>query len=310
MRIVFFGSPDSAIPTFCKLEEAGHELKLVVTQPDRLSGRGRKSSLSAVKKAALDRNIPVYQPQRIRKDPKALGIIQEARPDIIIVVAYGQIIPSSIIYAPPHNSWNLHFSLLPQYRGAAPVQWALLKGEKKTGVTIFELNEKMDEGSILSSLEVPIHPREKAFELEARLASLGSELLVNTLNNINGIKKTPQDHSQATYAPLLKKENGKIDWTKTSTDIENQVRAFNPWPSSYTFINNKRLKILEGKQINGSAKNCIPGQILSINHSGIQICCGDQSIFQMEICQPENKSAMDAIDFSRGARINVGDLFK
>jgi methionyl-tRNA formyltransferase len=176
MRIVFFGSPDTAIPTLCKLEEAGHELKLVVTQPDSFSGRGRKSSLSAVKKAALDRNIPVYQPQRIRKDPKALDIIRESQPEIIIVVAYGQIIPSSIIYAPPHNSWNLHFSLLPKYRGAAPVQWALLKGEKKTGVTIFELNEKMDEGDILSSLEVPIYPREKAYELEARLASLGSEI--------------------------------------------------------------------------------------------------------------------------------------
>lgn len=310
MRIVFFGSPDTAIPAFSKLEEAGHEIKLVVTQPDSFSGRGRRSSLSAVKRAALDRNLPVYQPQRIRKDPQALEIIQEAQPDIIIVVAYGQIIPSSIIYAPPHNSWNLHFSLLPNYRGAAPVQWALFKGEKITGVTIFELNEKMDEGDILSRLEIPIHPREKAYELEARLASLGSELLIHTLDNINRIKKTQQDHSRATYAPLLKKEDGKIDWTKTSLDIENQVRAFNPWPSSYTFINNKRLKILEGKKIDGSVKNCIPGQILSINQCGIQICCGYQSVFQMEICQPENKSAMDAVDFSHGARIKAGDLFK
>lgn len=310
MRIVFFGSPDTAIPSFFKLEEAGHEIKLVVTQPDSISGRGRQSSSSPVKKAALDRNLPVYQPQQIRKAPNALEIIQEAQPDIIIVVAYGQIIPSSIIYAPPHNSWNLHFSLLPKYRGAAPVQWALFKGEKITGVTIFELNEKMDEGDILSCLEVPIQPREKAYELEARLASLGSELLIHTLDNIDRIKKTPQDHSQATYAPLLKKEDGKIDWTKTSSDIENQVRAFNPWPSSYTFINNKRLKILKGEKIDGLVKNCIPGQILSINQFGIQICCGYQSVFQMQICQPENKSAMDAIDFSHGARIKAGDLFK
>jgi len=310
MRIVFFGSPDTAIPSLFKLEEAGHEIKLVVTQSDSFSGRGRRSSSSPVKKAALDRNLPVYQPPRIRKDPHALEIIQEAQPDIIIVVAYGQIIPSSIIYAPPHNSWNLHFSLLPKYRGAAPVQWALFKGEKITGLTIFELNEKMDEGDILNSLEVPIHPREKAYELEARLASLGSELLVQTLDNIDRIKKTPQDHSQATFAPLLKKEDGKIDWTKTSSDIENQVRAFNPWPSSYTFISNKRLKILEGKKIDRPEKNGIPGQILSINKWGIHVCCGNQSVFQIEICQPENKSAMDAVDFSHGARIKAGDFFK
>jgi len=310
MKIVFFGSPETAIPSLFKLEQAGHELKLVVTQPDRLSGRGRRSTISPVKKAAVEHHIPVYQPQRIRKDPKALDIIQKAQPDIIIVAAYGQIIPSSIIYLPPYNSLNLHFSLLPKYRGAAPVQWALLKGEKTTGVTIFELNEKMDEGDILASLEVPILPREKAFELEARLASIGSDLLINTLNIINSVQKTPQDHSKATYAPLLKKKDGKIDWSKTSSDIENQINAFNPWPSSYTHLNNKRIKILDGKKICRPTHECKPGQILSLSKNGIQVCCGNKSIFLIERLQPENKSPMGALDFSHGARLQSGDFFK
>lgn len=309
MKIVFFGSPRTAIPSLLKLKEAGHDLKLVVTQPDSYSGRGRRSSMSPVKNTAMEYDIPVFQPQRIRKDPKAVEIIQEANPDIIIVVAYGQIIPSSIIYLPPYNSWNLHFSLLPKYRGAAPVQWALFRGEKTSGLTVFELNEKMDEGDILTSLKVPIRLEEKAFELETRLASLGSELLVNTLENINHIQKKPQDHSQATYAPLLKKQDGKIDWTKFSAEIENQVRAFNPWPSSYTFFNNKRLKVLEGKRIDEIKKNCSPGKIFSINQSGIQVCCGDQNIFLIEKLQPENKSPMEAFNFSHGARLKPGDFF-
>jgi methionyl-tRNA formyltransferase len=309
MRIVFFGSPDTAIPSLFKLIKAGHEIKLVVTQPDSYSGRGRRSSQSPVKKNALEHNVPVYQPQRIRKDPDALKIIQEANPDIIIVVAYGQIIPSSIIYLPPYNSWNLHFSLLPKYRGAAPVQWALLKGETTTGVTIFELNEKMDEGDILARRKVPILPNEKAYELEARLASLGSDLLINTLNIINSVKKIPQDNSEASYAPLLKKEDGRIDWNKTSKDIENQIRAFDPWPSSYTFISDIRLKILEGENKCGVVQHCKPGQILSISRKGIAVCCKDNSIFLIKKLQPENKSPMEAFAFSHGVRLEVGDFF-
>ncbi|MBN2245343.1 MAG: methionyl-tRNA formyltransferase [Candidatus Aminicenantes bacterium] len=309
MRIVFFGSPVTAIPSLLSLKEAGHEIKLVVTQPDSYSGRGRRSSLSPVKQVAVELNIPVFQPQKIRKDPEALKIIQEFNPDIIIVVAYGQIIPSSIIYLPPYNSWNLHFSLLPKYRGAAPVQWAILKGETTTGVTIFELNEKMDEGDILASRQVPLLPGEKAYELEARLASLGSKLLIQTLDIINTIKKIPQDHSEATYAPLLKKEDGRIDWDKTSFDLENQIRAFDPWPSSYTFIKNTRLKILEGENKCGVVQPCKPGQILSISREGIEVCCKDQSVFLIKRLQPENKLPMEAFAFSHGARLEVGDFF-
>ncbi len=310
MRIVFFGSPASALPSLKKILDAGHRIELIISQPDKPTGRGKKLMPCPVKKMALDLNIPVYQPFRIKKDTEALDKLKDIQPDLNVVVAYGQIIPSSIIYLPKYNSLNVHFSLLPKYRGASPVQWALLNGEEKTGITIFELNEKMDEGNILTQAETIILPDENAAELEARLAQTGAELLIKTISEIKKIKPVKQDHTLATFAPKLSKADGRIDWTKDSLYIQRKLRAFNPWPSTYVFFGEKRIKIHKGKKIEGQAlPSSSPGEILKIQKDGIQVCCGEQSLFLFERVQPENRNIMDAYAFSLGGSIMPGDKF-
>lgn len=309
MRIVFFGSPASALPSLKKLLESNHSIEFIITQPDKPFGRGKKVSPPPVKKIALDQNIPVYQPEKIRKDAGALEKIKKIQPDLNVVVAYGQIIPSSIIYLPKYNSINVHFSLLPKYRGASPVRWAILKGERKTGITIFELNEKMDEGDILTQEEFEILPDEGAVELEARLALKGAELLTETIAKIDEIKPRKQDHSIATYAPLIKKEDGRIDWINDALHVERQVRAFTPWPSVYTFLGEKRVKIHNGRKIEDRIEPFSAGEILGVKKEGIEVCCGEGSVFLIESLQPENRNKMDAYAFSLGAKIKPGDKF-
>ncbi|MCP2520023.1 methionyl-tRNA formyltransferase [SCandidatus Aminicenantes bacterium Aminicenantia_JdfR_composite] len=311
MKIVFMGTPEIAIPFFRKLLENGHEIRLVISQPDKPVGRGMKIIPTPVKEFALKNNIPVYQPLKIREDEKALEKIKEVNPELIVVVAYGQIIPPSIIYYPPFGAINVHFSLLPKYRGAAPVQWAILNGERKTGVTIFKLNEKMDEGDILSQREIEILPDEKASHLENRLSEIGAELLVETISLLKQgkIKPKKQDHSLATYAPRLKKENGIIDWKKDSNIIHRMVRAFDVWPSAYFFMKNKRIKIIEGKAVEpfSDVSDLLPGQIWKIDKNGIYIVCGNSTLFLIEKLQPEGKGIMSAYSFSLGARLKPGD---
>ncbi len=310
MKIVFFGSPVLALPSLKKLLETDHSIDLIITQPDRPSGRGKKLMPCPVKKTALDLNIPYYQPLKIRKDKIALDKIKEIEPDLNVVVAYGQIIPSSIIYLPRYNSLNVHFSLLPKYRGASPVQKALLDGEAKTGITIFELNEKMDEGDILVQEEVNIFPDENAAELEARLAQKGADLLIKAIAQIDKLKHRKQDHSQATYAPKISKEDGKIDWTKNSLYIERRVRAFTFWPSAYAFLKDIRIKIHKGRKIEKEAPpGSSAGEISGIKKEGIEVCCGEGSIYLIESLQPENRKRMDAYAFSLGAKIKPGDMF-
>src|SRR5512135_3486365 len=210
MRIVFFGSPASALPTFEALLAAGHEIALVVTQPDKPAGRGRQLTPSAVKALALERGIPSIEPVRIRTDEAAAARIRTARPDVNVVVAYGQIIPHGVHAFPPFRSLNVHFSLLPRYRGAAPVQWAVLNGDAETGVTIIELDDRMDEGDILAEERVTVGPRETAAALETRLAGIGARLLVGTLARIGKVHHSPQDHARATLAPKFRKEDGHV----------------------------------------------------------------------------------------------------
>ncbi len=310
MKIVFFGSPVLALPSLKKLLMTDHSIDLIITQPDRPSGRGKKLMPCPVKKTALDLNIPYYQPIKIRKDEIALDKIKEIEPDLNVVVAYGQIIPSSIIYLPRYNSLNVHFSLLPKYRGASPVQKALLDGEAKTGITIFELNEKMDEGDILVQEEVNVFPDENAADLEARLAQKGADLLIKAIAQIDKLKHRKQDHSQATYAPKIRKEDGKIDWTKNSLYIERRVRAFTPWPSAYAFLKDIRIKIHRGRKIEKEAPpGFSAGKISGIKKEGIEVCCGEGSIYLIESLQPENRKRMAAYAFSLGAEIKPGDIF-
>jgi len=309
MKIVFFGSPSPALPSLKKLLESGHKVELVVTQPDRPKGRGKRLAPPPIKKLAMELDIPCIQPDKIRKDPSALQAIQNIQPDLIVVVAYGQIIPASIIYLPKYNSVNLHFSLLPKYRGASPVQWTLLRGENKTGLTIFKLNEKMDEGDILSQDGVDIYPGENASELGARLAKIGAALLVKTISQVDKIKHVKQDRSQATYAPKVKKEDGRINWEKDALYIDRQVRAFYPWPSAFAFFKERRIKIYKGVERGKSVACSSHGEILGIRKEGLEVCCDGQSVYLIQRIQPENKKEMDAYAFSLGAGMKVGDKF-
>ena len=306
MKIVFFGSPDSAVHSLKKILEEGHHVELIITKPDKPAGRGKKLVSPPVKRYAQAKNIPVYQPIKIRKDHLAFEKLKEIQPDMNVVVAYGQIIPASIIFYPRYNSLNLHFSLLPKYRGASPVHWSILNGEKITGVTIFELNEKMDEGDILSTQELPILPGEYAHELEVRLAKMGSELLCKTIDQIDSIPHTKQNHSAATSAPLLKKEDGRLDWSENAVEIDRKIRAFTPWPSAFSFFDQKRIKIIKGKKQNAETLSQTHGEILDVKKTGIQVCCGQNSTYLIEELQPEGKNVMGAYAFSLGTNISPG----
>ena len=311
MNIAFFGSPSTARIALESILRSGFNVPLIFTQPDRPAGRGKKTKTSAVKNFALEFNLPLLQPRRIRKDAEALDTLKRVRPDLNVVVAYGQIMPSSVIYLPEFNSVNLHFSLLPKYRGAAPVQWAIKNGADITGVTVFVLDEKMDEGPILSQEQVSIQPGENAQELEERLAHIGADLLVDTIRKIRELNPESQDHSLATYAPLIKKEDGRIDWNQSAAEIDRHVRAFWPWPSTFSFLEMKRIKILKGSVLpDESYPGQKPGRIVAVQTAGIDVCCGDGLIYRIERLQPENKPAMPAHAFSAGARLQPGAAFR
>jgi len=307
MRIAFFGSPATALPSLERLLESSYDVALIVTQPDRPAGRGKSTSAPPVKRFALDHGIRVLQPVRVRDNADFLEALRSANPDINVVVAYGQILPASVIYLPRRKSVNVHFSLLPEFRGAAPVEWAILNGERRTGVTIFELDEKMDEGDILAREEVEIQPGETAGRLEARLARVGADLLVRTLDKIDSLPRLPQDHRRATLAPRLKKEQGRIDWTIDAWEIENRVRAFSPWPGAFTFWRGQRLIIHAGRPAAPGVPCGSPGQVVVVAANGVTVCCGHGSAYIIGRLQRENKKALDAADFLRGTKIRSGD---
>jgi methionyl-tRNA formyltransferase len=263
---------------------------------------------SAVKTFALERGIPVLEPVKIRMDGTVLGRIQDAGPDVNVVVAYGQIIPAPIIYAPRHHSLNVHFSLLPKYRGAAPVQWAVLNGETETGVTIIELNERMDEGDILARLGTRIAPRETAGELEARLAVMGAGLLLHTLDGIGAMTPEPQDHSQASLAPKIRKEDGRLDWSERASAIDRRVRALADRPGTYTLFRGRRLQLHRGRSLDTPGETRKPGEILAALKDGLRVACGGGSVYLIEELQPEGKTRMPAHGFSLGAKIRPGEL--
>jgi len=309
MRTVFFGSPEAALPSLRALLDAGHGVELVVTQPDRPAGRGKHPTASAVKEFAFTRGLSVYQPERVRKDPAAAGLLRGTGADLSVVVAYGQILPLEIIGIPLHGTINVHFSLLPKYRGAAPVQAAVLAGEAKTGITIFRLNEKMDEGDILSSREIDISPKETAGELEARLATLGADLLVATIALIGSLAPTPQNPALATLAPKLRKEDGRIDWRLEASVIDRHVRAFTPRPSAFTFHKGQRMILLKGApSLDVVVPSGPPGSVLRVTKRGFQVQAGAGSLYWIESLQPESRGPMDAYTYSLNGRATAGDI--
>jgi methionyl-tRNA formyltransferase len=235
MDLIFLGTPEFAVPTLERAAAAGHRILAVFTQPDRPKGRGQKNAMPPVKAAALRLGVAVHQPERIRR-PEMVEQIRSLAPEVMVVVGYGQILPQAILDIPPQGTINVHASLLPKYRGAAPIQWAVAKGETRTGVTTMLLNAGLDTGDMLLKWETEIGPEETAVELGERLAGAGADLLVRTLAELPKIRPEPQDHSQATYAPILKKEDGHINWSMVRPQILNRIRGFVPWPGCHTFV--------------------------------------------------------------------------
>jgi methionyl-tRNA formyltransferase len=307
MKIVFFGSPPAALPSLRSLIDAGHTIELVVTQPDKPAGRGRRLQPSAVKAFARERGIATIEPAKIRTDESALERIREAGPDVNVVVAYGQIIPNAVHSFPRHRSLNVHFSLLPKYRGAAPVQWAILNGDHESGVTIIELNDRMDEGDILAMNRVPVGPRETARELETRLAGLGASLLIDALAHIGTSGRIKQDDTMASLAPKIRKEDGRIAWADRAEIVDRKVRALAGRPGVYTFFRAKRLNVLRGRALEILDTGPEPGQVRAVGKDGLTVACGGGTAFLIEEIQPEGKGLMTAYVFSLGTKINPGD---
>jgi methionyl-tRNA formyltransferase len=312
MRVVFLGSPDAALPSLRALLDTGHVVPLIVTQPDRPAGRGRRLLPCPVKIFALERGIPVVQPEKLRKDPDIAERLRSAEAEIHVVVAYGQLIPRVLIDLPRHSTINVHFSLLPRFRGASPVAAAILAGETRTGVTIFRLNEKMDEGDILTTAGVDIHPTETAGDLEDRLAESGARLLVRTLAEIADLPLRPQDHSQATLAPKLRKEDGRLDWSRTADELDRRVRAMTPWPSAFSFHRGRRLIITSGRPeadfrptVDSSPA---PGTVLETSKGGILVAGGANTRYRLLRLQPESRPPMEAQAYVLGGKIAVGDI--
>ena len=307
MKLVFCGTPQFAVPTLERLAAAGFDIQLVVTQPDRPQGRGMELAAPPVKQSALKLGLPVIQPEKIKKNEEFQARLRALDPDAIIVVGYGRIIPSWMLTLPRYGNINVHASLLPKYRGAAPIQWAIANGEKVTGVTTMHLNEGLDTGDILLQQEMAIGDEDTSVTLAPRLAALGAELLVETLHALEDKKivPTPQDHSQATLAPILTKEDGQIDFNRPATEIFNRLRGFQPWPGAYTRFREKGLKFVRvwpaEKAFQGE-----PGALLTTGDDLFAACGGRTSLELLQL-QIEGKKTMSAREFLNGYRPAAGE---
>ncbi len=301
MRIVFMGTPEFAVPSLRALVEAGHEVCGVFTQPDKPVGRHQnKLQPCPVKEYALSVDIPVYQPVKMR-DGEALAILKELSPELIAVAAYGKILPPDILALPKFGCVNVHSSLLPKYRGAAPINWAILNSEDVTGVTIMYMAEGLDTGDILTQAETTIGIDENAQELTARLAELGAELLVKTVTDIAAgtVSPVPQDDGQSCYAPMLSKELSPIDWGQPARRIHDQVRGLYPWPAAVTALDGVRCKILRTR-LTGETSGKSAGTVVQADKKGLKIVCGDGNILAIAELQPDGKKPMPAAAFLAG----------
>lgn len=302
-RAVFMGTPEFAVPSLRALAE-NEQVTLVITNPDRPFGRGLSTAPPPVKVAAQAYGLPVYQPEKARH-PEAVARLAAEKPDILVVVAYGQILPQAILDIPRLLCVNVHASLLPKYRGAAPINWAVARGETETGVTIMKMDAGMDTGPILHVRTMPILEEDTAATLSPRLAALGAEALLEALACLHEgtLRETPQDGARATYAPMLKKEHGRIDWSWPACEVRNLVRGMDPWPSAYTFHAGKMLKVLRAAPQSGRGA---PGEILSLDKEGIVVACGEGALRLLSV-QPEGGKAMSAWAFAQGRRLRKGE---
>lgn len=307
MRIVFMGTPDSAVPSLQRLLNDGHEVVAVWTQPDKPAGRGDKMHAPAVKEFALAHGLKVEQPPKIRiKESKDLFASYQA--ELAVVVAYGRILPGEYLNAPRRGCINVHFSLLPRYRGAAPVNWAIVNGEEKTGVTTMFVEEELDSGPILLQRETQIEDAETAPELMRRLAESGAELLGETLSRLDELQAKPQDDSKATFAPLLTKATGLIDWTSSAQEIERRVRGLQPWPNAYTSWNSQRLIVWKAA-VYDQGETSAPGEVLAAHGDDLIVGCGEKTALRLLELQLQGKRRLLARDFLNGTHLKIGDRF-
>jgi methionyl-tRNA formyltransferase len=308
MNVVFMGTPDFAASALKRLIRSKNRVLAVVTQPDRPKGRGRRIALSPVKEEALKNNLPCFQPERPRV-PEFVERVRNLEPEAIIVSAYGHIISKDILDIPPYGCINIHASLLPRYRGAAPINWAIIRGETKTGITTMLMDEKMDTGDILMQREVPISDTCTAGELHDILAPLGAELLIETIEGLeNGsVKPVPQDDSKATYAPKLKKEDGLIDWQKSAKEIYDFIRGMNPWPGAYTSLRKKMLKIWTAKTEKRDGTTGRAGEIIGVSEEKVVVRAGKGSVGLLEV-QSEGGKRLLIKDFIHGHPLGRGNV--
>ncbi len=326
MRLVFMGTPETAVPTLQRCLEDGHEIVAVWTQPDRPAGRGNKLAASPVKEFARARGLVVHQPSKIKTDEARelfASHFESQGAEAAIVVAYGRILPAAFLQAPRRGCINVHFSLLPKYRGAAPANWAIVRGERETGVTTMLIDEGLDTGAMLLQRATEIGERETTPELLARLAPLGAELLSGTLTRLNELEPRAQDETQATHAPILRREDGRIDWTLNAFQIERRVRGFQPWPNAYTGYGNQRLIVWRAEALNldfskaESAQPGLPnGELLNNIETGViskahgdalLVACGEATALRLAEVQLEGKRRMTARDFINGMRVRAGE---
>lgn len=316
-KIVFMGTPDFAVPVLKALIDEAYEVQLVVTQPNRPSGRGRVMTEPPVKELALKEGLQVIQPEHVL-DKGLSGRLSVLNPDVIVVVAYGRILPENILHIPRFGCVNVHSSILPAYRGAAPINWAIINGEKKTGVTTMIMDSGLDTGPILLTGELDINEDETASGLTERLSRLGAELLIETLANLNNIEPREQDDSLVTYARLLEKKDGHIDWHRDSLEIAALVRGVTPWPGAFTCFKGKKVKIHRGAPFEGTLlvdgidhkidpSGVGPGTIVSVRAGKILVACST-GIYDIIELQMENKKRINAKDFLCGVRIKEGDM--
>lgn len=302
MRIVFMGTPDFAVPSLQALIDAGHDVCAVYTQPDKPQGRKQILTAPPVKTLALEHDIPVFQPNTLKNEDEQARL-RELAPEVIIVVAYGKLLPKAVLDIPPHGCINVHGSLLPRWRGAAPIQWAVIAGDEMAGVTTMQMAEGLDTGDMLLTYETKVGEKETAGELFDRLAQSGAELLTQTLVKLDEITPRPQDDAQSCYAHMLDKQMAVIDWSKSAHEIDCLIRGLNPWPIALTTLSGERLKVFAAEKAAGNGE---PGTVLEANpKKGLTVACGEGALKLIEI-QLVGGKRMKANDFLRGHAIEVG----
>lgn len=312
MKVIFMGTPDFSVGTLEALVEAGHEVVLAVTQPDKPKGRGKEMQFTPVKECALKYNIPVFQPRRVR-EAECIEELRKYNADIMVVVAFGQILPKEILEMTPYGCVNVHASLLPKYRGAAPIQWSIIDGEEVTGVTTMQMNEGLDTGDILLKVEIPIEEKETGGSLHDKLAEAGAKLCVKTLEALQNktVTPVPQGETTTAYAKMLEKQLGNIDWTKSAVEIERLIRGLTPWPSAYTNWNGKVMKIWDAKVVESEndTNEAQPGAIVKVEKDTFDVQTGD-GLLKVRELQIPGKKRMDAGAFLRGYQIKEGEILE